>query len=117
MRGESFTLALMSDDKSVTAFARAVPFPIHARDGRCHCLWVEPLSADGYVFLNGGEGFEPSEELAMRSQSAGEVMEGAQKPSDKGSFMTVISPRGVRRNPLSRIVNSISKGLAQRLFF
>ncbi len=83
--GERLEYGLISTDQTVRAFAKAVPFPIEARDGRC-LLWLELISPEGNTFYVSGEGFQPGEWVTGVSRSEGEIRERKVKVSSDGTL-------------------------------
>ena len=59
-RGAIWEVALVSEDRSITAFARVIPRPIVAQDGAC-VVTLELVSHRGQRFLASGKGFVPGE--------------------------------------------------------
>ena len=63
-RGAAWEVALVSEDGTVTAFARVIPQPISARAGTC-TLSLELVSRHGDRFIASGDGFIPGEAVAI----------------------------------------------------
>jgi hypothetical protein len=90
-KGQPFDVALVSTDETIKAYAKVIPFPIEAEEGRCR-LWVELASPKADGFLIQGEGFEPDEEVTTTSRSNGEVLEGTHKVPPDGKLFAVVLP-------------------------
>ena len=71
-RGAIWEVALVSEDRSITAFTRVIPRPIGAQDGGC-VVTLELVSHRGQRFLASGKGFAPGDEVAVESRYAGLV--------------------------------------------
>src|SRR5262249_41994512 len=57
-RGAVWEVALVSADRTLTAFAKVIPRPITARDGPC-TVTLELVSLRGQRFMAAGTGFTP----------------------------------------------------------
>jgi hypothetical protein len=66
-RGAVWEVALASQDRQITAFAKVIPVPIVARDGSC-AVSLEVVSHRGERFLASGGGFMPGEEVVIESR-------------------------------------------------
>ncbi len=96
-KGEPYEVALISTDQTIKAFAKAIPFPIEVKEGRCR-LWLELISPTGEAFALQGEGFEPNEEVTTVSRSNGEVIQGKQKVLPDGRLpANILAPAAVTR--------------------
>jgi hypothetical protein len=71
-RGAIWEVALVSEDRTITAFTRAIPRPIVARDGGC-VVTLELVSHRGQRFLASGRGFVPGDDVVVESRYAGRV--------------------------------------------
>jgi hypothetical protein len=71
-RGAIWEVALVSQDRTITAFTRAIPRPIVAQDRGCE-VTLELVSHRGQRFLASGRGFAPGDEVAVESRYAGLV--------------------------------------------
>ena len=71
-RGAIWEVALVSEDRAITAFARVIPRPIVAQDRGC-VVSLELVSHRGQRFLASGGGFVPGDEVAVESRYAGLV--------------------------------------------
>lgn len=96
VRGERMEFALVSTDRTIRTFAKFIPFPIEARQGRCH-ISLELLTPT--TFLLHGEGFEPGEEVVGISRSDGEVIEDKLTASVDGT----IGPGAILPAAISRL--------------
>ena len=96
-KGEPLEAMVISTDQTVKAFAKAIPFPIEAKEGRCR-LWLELASRKGGLFMVFAEGFEPEEEVATVSRSNGEVLQQKIKASGDGKLPPIgLLPAAVSR--------------------
>ena len=67
-------MALISVDRKLQAFAKAIPHPISVRDGTCE-IALQLVSHRGEKFLASGSGFVPGDILITESRYAGRVIE------------------------------------------
>jgi hypothetical protein len=65
--GAVWEVALASVDRTLTAFAKVIPYPITARDGAC-TVSLELASRRGDRFVASGAGFAPGEEVITESR-------------------------------------------------
>jgi hypothetical protein len=91
VKGEVLKVALVSEDKTVAAHAKIIPFPIESIEGP-YRIWVELGMADGNGFTIYGEGFEEGEELVAVSTSEEEVIQSRIKAGAAGRFMAMVFP-------------------------
>jgi hypothetical protein len=90
--GEYATFALVSEDRSATAFVEITPFPIQA-EGKGGCrLFVRPMEPGGQVFLITGSGFKAGRTLKTLSSSVNESARGTVDGRPDGSVKEVILP-------------------------
>jgi len=90
--GESITFALVSEDRTATAFVEITPFPIQA-EGKGGCrLFVRPMDPGGQIFMITGSGFKASQKLKTFSTSVNESMRGTLEGRPDGSVKEVILP-------------------------
>ena len=82
-QGAVWEVALVSADRTVSAFARAIPRPITARDGPC-TVALELVSRRGDRFLASGAGFAPGDDVTIESGHSGRVMQKRQRVSADG---------------------------------
>ena len=73
-RGALWEVALISVDRKLQAFAKAIPHPISVRDGTCE-IALQLVSHRGEKFLASGSGFVPGDILITESRYAGRVIE------------------------------------------
>jgi len=73
-RGALWQVALISLDRKLQAFAKAIPHPASARDGTCE-IALQLVSHRGDKFLASGSGFVPVDNLLTESRYAGRVIE------------------------------------------
>jgi hypothetical protein len=90
-KGEAVVIALMTEDKSIIAYGKVIPYPIQARQGNSR-IWVELMASTGGLFSVYGDGFEPNEELEITSNSAGEVAKFKLKVDGNGRFTNLLLP-------------------------
>ncbi|HWZ42349.1 MAG TPA: hypothetical protein VNW97_02690 [Candidatus Saccharimonadales bacterium] len=90
-RGEIYRNALVSKDQKSRVFFSIVPDPILAKDAAC-TLEIIRLQPAFELVLVSGRGFQPSEPIAFKSNSAGET-HGVQAQADlKGRFWAPFTP-------------------------
>ena len=82
-QGAVWEVALVSADRTVSAFARVIPRPITARDGPCTVM-LELVSRRGDRFLASGAGFAPGDDVTIESGHSGRVMQKRQRVSADG---------------------------------
>jgi hypothetical protein len=82
-RGAIWEVALVSEDRTITAFTRAIPRPMVARDGGC-VVTLELVSHRGQRFLAAGNGFGPGENVVVESRWAGRVQQKRVRTSAEG---------------------------------
>jgi hypothetical protein len=95
-KGEAIVIALMTEDKSVVAYGKVIPYPIIANQGNSR-IWVELMASTGEFFTVYGAGFEPNEELEITSNSAGEVAKFKSKTDANGRFTNLLLPAVVSK--------------------
>jgi hypothetical protein len=85
-RGESLQIEVVADDGSVYAVDKVFPFPIEAKDGPCH-VYAEVANAtrDGYFLWL--DGFQPGEDVQIRSADSCDVQEGTRMIGPDGRSM------------------------------
>jgi len=92
-QGAAWEVGLVSDDRTVKAFARVIPRPIAARNGAC-AVGLELVSRRGDRFIASGDGFVPGEEVTIASQVSGRIMHHRTRVGEDGRlFPDVISHR------------------------
>ena len=72
--GAAWSVALVSVDRAVRAFAAVIPRPIISRSGTC-MVQLELVSYRGDRFVVTGAGFPPGNEVIIESRYAGQVIE------------------------------------------
>jgi hypothetical protein len=82
-RGAIWEVALASEDRTITAFAKVIPRPMVARGGPCS-ITLELVSHRGERFLASGAGFIPGELVITESHSAGRVSRKQRRVSPEG---------------------------------
>jgi hypothetical protein len=82
-RGAIWEVALVSEDRTISAFTRAIPRPMVARDGGC-VVTLELVSHRGQRFLAGGNGFGAGEDVVVESRWAGRVQQKHVRASAEG---------------------------------
>ena len=88
-RGEPLEVAMISRDKTITAFGKIFPHPIESRRNGYH-LWIEVGSRQNDMFIVWGEGFEPDEEVDAVSFSDSEAGKFRNRANDKGQLGPII---------------------------
>jgi hypothetical protein len=76
-------VALISLDRKLQAFAKAIPHPASARDGTCE-IALQLVSHRRDKFLASGSGFVPGDNLLTESRYAGRVIEKRVRISAEG---------------------------------
>ena len=82
-RGAIWEVALVSEDRKITAFAKVIPRPIIARDGPC-VISLELVSHRGERFLASGIGFVPGDEVIIESRYSGRMHQKRRLVSPQG---------------------------------
>jgi len=82
-KGAVWMVALASEDHTLSAFAKVIPYPIAARDGSC-TVSVELISLHGNRFVASGEGFVPGEDVDIEFRASGRVTQRRQRISSEG---------------------------------
>jgi hypothetical protein len=82
-RGAIWEVALASEDRTITAFAKVIPLPMVARDGACS-VTLQLVSHRGERFLASGAGFVPGEDVVIESRYAGRVHKKQRRISAEG---------------------------------
>lgn len=94
VKGEPYEVTLISADQKLRAFAKIIPFPNEASDGRC-LLTLELLSTKGEAVAILGQGFEANEEIVTVSeytQDKTDRVETRFKTPPDGKFVIIESP-------------------------
>ena len=73
-QGAVWEVALVSVDRKLQAYAKAIPDPISARDGTCE-LTLQLVSHRGEKFLVSGSGFIAGDEVTVESRYGGRISE------------------------------------------
>ena len=81
--GAVWEAALVSADRSIRIFARAVPYPITASSGTC-TISLELASHLGERFIASGSGFPPGEEVATEQRYSGRSIRKRNRVSSDG---------------------------------
>jgi hypothetical protein len=92
-RGAIWEVALVSADRTVTAFAKVIPHPIRAQDGPC-ILTLQLVSHRGERFLASGQGFAPGDEVGIEWRVAGRVTHKRQRVSADGRLRPDVISHG-----------------------
>ena len=82
-QGAVWSVALVSVDRAVRAFAAVIPRPIISRSGTC-MVQLELVGYRGDRFVATGAGFPPGDEVTIESQYAGRVIEKQKTISSEG---------------------------------
>jgi len=82
-QGAVWEAALVSADRSIRIFARAVPHPIAASSGTCR-VSLELASHLGDRFTASGSGFPPGEEVATEQRYSGRSIQKRNRASAEG---------------------------------
>jgi hypothetical protein len=73
-RGAAWELALVSAERDIRLFVKAIPYPILGHDGPC-TVSLELVSQHGDRFLASGSGFIAGEEVVTESRYSGRVVQ------------------------------------------
>ena len=92
-RGALWEVALISVDRKLQAFAKAIPQPISARDGACE-IALQLVSHRGDKFVASGSGFVPGDNLITESRYAGRVIEKRLRISAEGLLLPQVLLHG-----------------------
>jgi hypothetical protein len=93
--GAAWEVALVSTDRTIRAFAKAIPRPVTARDGTC-TVSLELVSQRGDRFIVSGGGFFPGDEVITESRYSGRVIQKRQQISADGILPSVTISHGSR---------------------
>lgn len=101
-RGAAWSVALVSSDRSIRAFAAVIPRPIVSRSGPC-TLQLELVSYKGDRFVATGSGFTPGDEVTMRSTIGGLTTDKRRRIPVDGRLPTDVIVRDtIPRDPRAR---------------
>jgi hypothetical protein len=89
--GEVKRIGLVASDKSVSAFASAVPFPIRAADGEC-VLEATLVTPKAEAVILTAKGFKSGVGLDIESVSEGEKQHPLAKADANGNYEWVVLP-------------------------
>ena len=82
-RGAVWEVALASVDRTLTAFAKVIPYPLAAQDGAC-TVSLELASRRGDRFVASGAGFDPSDEVIIESRHSERIIQKRRRISPEG---------------------------------
>jgi len=103
-QGAAWSVALVSVDRAVRAFAAVIPRPIISRSGTC-MIQLELVSYRGDRFVVTGAGFPPGDEVTVESRYAGRVIEKRQTISSEGRLpLEVITHETIGANQEARYI-------------
>ncbi len=85
-KGQPFYIGLISADHGTKVFAKAVPHPIEATDGKGCRLSAELSTRSGTTFSIFGQGYEPNEKLAVSMTPMPELAVVKDNADGTGSF-------------------------------
>lgn len=91
-KAEPLRLALIDMERTITVFAKTIPFPIETTNKERCRLWLELGSRKGDVFAVFGEGFKPDEEISTVSKSGAKIVEKKRNASAGGLLLDIIEP-------------------------
>jgi hypothetical protein len=91
--GAIWEVALVSVDRTQTAFTKVIPQPLRAQDGPCS-LSLELVSHRGDRFLATGAGFAAGDEVVIESRVAGQVTRKRQRVSVEGRLRPDVISHG-----------------------
>lgn len=89
--GEVKRVALMTEDKSIHAFASAVPFSNRAGDGGC-TVEATLVTPKAEAVMLSATGFKPGNALEIEMNSEGEIQHPAGKTDANGAYEWVVLP-------------------------
>ena len=100
--GAAWSVALVSSDRTIRAFAATIPRPIVSRSGPC-MLQLELVSYNGDRFVATGSGFTPGDEVTVQSTIGGLTTDRRRTIPVDGRLPTdVIVRDAVPRDPHAR---------------
>jgi hypothetical protein len=82
-RGATWEVAIVSVDRTLSAFAKVIPVPLEVRDRSC-AVALELVSRRGMRFLVSGYGFEPEENVTIMRTYGGRSVERRQRVAADG---------------------------------
>ncbi len=91
--GAIWEVAIVSVDRSLTAFAKVIPRPIVAHDGPCR-LSLQLVSHRGDRFMATGDGFAAGDEVVIESRKSGKVTLKRQRVSAEGRLRPDVISHG-----------------------
>ncbi len=91
-KGESFEFGVVSEDGTVAAYAKIFPDPIEANEGDCY-VFLEQLDTRRTMFAAYGEGFRPSELIAIESYSGEIALPSSYTADEYGRFIGYAFPQ------------------------
>jgi hypothetical protein len=94
-RGAVWEVALASVDRSLTAFAKVIPYPITARDGAC-TVSLELASRRADRFIASGTGFDPGDEVITESRHTERIIQKRWRISPEGLLPRNVIVHGAR---------------------
>lgn len=92
--GAAWSVAVVSKDRSIRAFAATIPRPIVSRSGSC-MLQLELVSYKGDRFVATGSGFSPGDEVAVQSTIGGVTTDKRRRIAVDGRLPTDVIVRDV----------------------
>jgi hypothetical protein len=92
-RGAIWEVAVVSADRTLSAFAKVIPRPITAHDGNCS-LSLELVSHRGERFVAAGTGFAPGADVVTELRYAGRVIEKIQRVAADGRLAPIVLSHG-----------------------
>ena len=81
--GAAWELALVSSDRTIRLFTKAIPYPIVASNGPC-IVSLELVSDRGDRFTTSGAGFPPGDEVVTELRYSGRLIQRQQRASPEG---------------------------------
>jgi len=103
-QGAAWSVALVSADRAVRAFAAVIPRPIIPHNGSC-MVQLELVSYRGDRFVATGSVFPPGNEVTVESRSAGRVTEKRRTVSSEGRLpLEVIAHEAIGPDDNARYV-------------
>ena len=81
--GAAWEVALVSSDRAIRIFSKAIPYPIVASDGTC-AVSLELSSHLGDRFVASGRGFPPGENVLTQLRYSGRLIEKQSRISPEG---------------------------------
>jgi hypothetical protein len=107
--GQALNMALVNSDRSIKVYAKVIPFPIEATDGKGCRLSAELDSRDGFIFIISGEGFKPNENVTLNRQASNTGFTNSTQQVDAAGAFSLFEFAGGANESGSVALNAIGK--------